>query len=70
MMDRKAIKAWKISKRNKVSFRPTENLTEHLRYHPHQGVVYLFHRTDFLEAQLKLSSPDMLEKGITESLVE
>jgi hypothetical protein len=49
------LKAWKLKKRAHVTFKPTDDLREHLLYDPPENTVRLFRHTSFLKAHLRQS---------------
>lgn len=52
---KKDLKAWKLKKRQKMKFRPTDNIMEHLLYDPETRIVKVFHHTSYLKAHLARS---------------
>ncbi|PHH93005.1 hypothetical protein CDD83_2494 [Cordyceps sp. RAO-2017] len=50
--EQKSIKAWKLKSRLGISFRGTDNLAQHLLLDERNAVLYLFHHSSFLKAQL------------------
>ena len=55
--NRKAMKAWKLRARYRISFRGTDDLARHLlldREHPEGPSLYIFHHAAFLKAQFAL----------------
>jgi hypothetical protein len=49
------LKAWKLRKRAHVTFKPTDDLREHLLYDSRENSVRLFRHTAFLKARLRRS---------------
>ena len=47
------LKGWKLKKRAHVTFRPTDDLREHLLYDPQGDVVRLFRHTAYLKSHLR-----------------
>ena len=63
-----SLKAWKLRKRAGVTFKPTDNLAEHLLYDQHDDTIRLFHHTAFLKAHLRMSATRPIDSGFEESL--
>lgn len=65
-----SMKAWKLQKRLGMSFRGTDNLTEHLLFEPRDNCLYLFHHAGFLKAHLDRFQQDAraLDRSLMESL--
>ncbi|KAK7408883.1 hypothetical protein QQX98_008944 [Neonectria punicea] len=47
------IKAWKLKARSGITFKGTDNLAQHLLLDSRNRVLYIFHHTSFLKAQLR-----------------
>lgn len=65
---KKDLKAWKLKKRHKLKFRPTDNIMEHLLYDPETRVVKIFHHTSYLKAQLARSIDQPIDLDAHSSL--
>jgi hypothetical protein len=65
---KKALKAWKLTRRYGIKIRATDNLLEHLHYDPRERIVRVFHHTAFLRAHLKRSKNEPLDLDFHESL--
>ncbi|KAL4787632.1 hypothetical protein BJX76DRAFT_345500 [Aspergillus varians] len=65
---KKNLKAWKLKKRYKLQFRPTDNITEHLLYDPLTRTVHVFHHTAYLKAHLRPSKDEPIDQQASESL--
>ncbi|KAK3324488.1 hypothetical protein B0T19DRAFT_231347 [Cercophora scortea] len=68
--ERKSLKAWKLKKRVKITFKGTDNLAEHLLYDPNNRVISLFHHAEYLHAHLGLwkEVPGSKDVGIAAAL--
>ncbi|KAH7148338.1 hypothetical protein EDB81DRAFT_792048 [Dactylonectria macrodidyma] len=53
LADGRSIKAWKLKTRSGIIFKGTDNLAQHLLLDRSNRVLYLFHHTSFLKAQLR-----------------
>lgn len=62
------LRAPNLKKALGVSFVPTNNLVEHLKYDEPRGKVYVFHHAGFLKHQLELTKGLPLDKGPEESI--
>ncbi|KAH7009885.1 hypothetical protein EDB80DRAFT_610480 [Ilyonectria destructans] len=52
MADKRSMKAWKLKTRLGITFKGTDNISEHLLFDIENCVLYLFHHSSFLKAQL------------------
>lgn len=50
----RSIKAWKMKARSGIIFKGTDNLAQHLLLDSPNRVLYIFHHTSYLKAQLRL----------------
>jgi hypothetical protein len=62
------LKGWKLKKRAHVTFRPTDDLREHLLYDPQGDIVRLFRHTSFPKAHLGKSAGISVNSDIAECL--
>jgi hypothetical protein len=65
---KKYLKAWKLKRRHKLKFRPTDNIMEHLLYDPETRVVKIFHHTSYLKAMLARSIDQPIDLDAHSSL--
>ncbi len=65
---KKDLKAWKLNKRHRIKFRPTDNIMEQLLYDPGPLVVKIFHHTSYLKAQLARSIDQPIDLDAHSSL--
>jgi hypothetical protein len=65
---KKELKAWKLKRRHKLEFRPTDNIMEHLLYDPETRVVQVFHHTSYLKAHLARSADQPIDLDAHSSL--
>jgi hypothetical protein len=65
---KKDLKAWKLKKRQRLQFRPTDNIMEHLLYDPETRIVKVFHHTSYLKAHLARSVDQPIELDTHSSL--
>jgi hypothetical protein len=65
---KKDLKAWKLKKRHRLKFRPTDNIMEHLIYDPGARIVKIFHHTSYLKAQLARSIDEPIDLDAHSSL--
>ncbi|KAF4471141.1 hypothetical protein FALBO_1935 [Fusarium albosuccineum] len=52
MANKRSLKAWKLKARLGITFRATDNIAQHLLLDADNRILYLFHHTSFLKAQL------------------
>ena len=64
----KALRAWKLKKRQKIKIRPTDNLMEHLLYYPETRIVRVFHHTAYLKAHLMRTQNEQIDLDIQSSI--
>ena len=64
----KALRAWKLRKRQKVKFRATDNIMEHLLYDPQTRIVRVFHHTAYLKAHLWRTQSQQIDLDVQSSL--
>jgi hypothetical protein len=65
---KKDLKAWKLKKRHKLQFRPTDNIMEHLLYDPETRIIKVFHHTSYLKAHLARSVDQLIDLDAHSSL--
>lgn len=65
---KKALKAWKLSRRCKINIKATSNLLEHLQFDPGTRSLKVFHHVSFLRAQMKRTKDEPFNLGLNESL--
>jgi hypothetical protein len=52
LANKRSLKAWKLKTRLGITFKATDNIAQHLLLDADNGILYLFHHTSFLKAQL------------------
>lgn len=52
MADQDSLKSWKLAKKLKITFKGTNNLSDHLLYDSRYNTLYLFHHVAWLNAHL------------------
>lgn len=65
---KKALKAWKLSRRCNIEIKATSNLLEHLSFDPGTRSLKVFHHVSFLRAQLEHTKDEPLTLGFEDSL--
>ncbi|KAL3443966.1 hypothetical protein BJX65DRAFT_320303 [Aspergillus insuetus] len=65
---RNALKAWKLKKRCRLQFLPTDNIMEHLLYDPKTQIVQVFHHTGYLKSHLRRSQDQAFDQEVLGSL--
>jgi len=65
---KRRLKAWKLRKRYHITFRATDDITEHLLYNARERTINIFHHTGWLKAHLLRSLTKPLDMGFDESL--
>jgi hypothetical protein len=68
LQEKNMLKGWKLQKRSRVKFVPTNNLVQHLLYDPQDNSVRVFHHTAFLKAKLRLSADLPLDADMADCL--
>ncbi|KAM5344944.1 hypothetical protein ACJ41O_010806 [Fusarium nematophilum] len=67
LANKRSLKAWKLKVRSGITFKATDNIAQHLLLDADNGILYLFHHTSFLKAQLDRlqgHSPSNEEDGL------
>ena len=64
----KTLKAWKLKERQKLKFRPTDNIMEHLLYDPATRIVRVFHHTAYVKAHLTRTLNEKIDLNLESSL--
>jgi hypothetical protein len=62
------LKAWKLKKRAHVTFKPTDDLREHLLYDPRENTIRLFRHTAFVKALLRRSMAESPQSEMEDCL--
>jgi hypothetical protein len=68
LREKNTMKCWKLRKRARVKFLPTNNLAEHLLYDPIDNAIRIFHQTAFIKAHLRMSTSIPIDSEIAECL--
>ncbi|KAH6962308.1 hypothetical protein BKA56DRAFT_597532 [Ilyonectria sp. MPI-CAGE-AT-0026] len=65
---KKALKAWKLSRRSGIEIKATNNLLEHLAYDSKTRILKIFHQMSFLRAHLERTRDEPLDMSFEDSL--
>ncbi|KAF5004050.1 hypothetical protein FDECE_9425 [Fusarium decemcellulare] len=60
--NKRSLKAWKLKARLGITFRATDNIAQHLLLDADNRILYLFHHTSFLKAQLSRLQGQNIDK--------
>jgi hypothetical protein len=65
---KEALKGWKLQRRLGIRFRPTNDLSRHLKFHRKEGYLEIFHHAAFLKEHLRVMRGLPRDTGWNESL--